>query len=509
VAGLQQTWLDRAVGTVAPRWQLRRVRARIATDLVLRHFEAASIGRRTQGWNRTAGDANAVLTGSLSRLRDLSRDLVRNNGHMRQALRTIANHTVGWGIVAKPQPVNARVLQQWNAWADSTDCDADGRDNLYGLQKLIMRGVAESGEMLVRRRLRRLEDGFVLPLQLQVLEPDLLDTSKTINLPNGGQIIQGVEFDPVGYRVAYWLFPTHPGAALSSSSSTIFSASRRIPASEILHLFERERAGQVRAAPWFSAGMITAKDLDEYGDAQLMKQKIAACLAVITSDVDGTGAPLGTADDTSTPGIDSLEPGAVLNVPPGRSVTVVQPPSVADYGAFVSVENRKLAKGLGLSYEDFVGDYSQVNFSSARMSRLSHYENVYDWRWRLLIPQFCDPVWGWAMQTMQVLGSVGAESPKARWSAPPLPMIEPDKEGLAIQRNVRTGIQTLQDAIRERGYDPDEFFAEIEETNKMLDDKGIKLDSDPRHMTQAGQLQGEAVPEAPVVPPKGDSEDDA
>jgi capsid protein len=59
------------------------------------------------------------------------------------------------------------------------------------------------------------------------------------------------------------------------------------------------------------------KDLDEYEDATLMKQKIAACLAVITSDIDGTGAPLGTADDTTNPGIDTLEPGAIINAPPG------------------------------------------------------------------------------------------------------------------------------------------------------------------------------------------------
>jgi capsid protein len=75
------------------------------------------------------------------------------------------------------------------------------------------------------------------------------------------------------------------------------------------------------------------------------------------------------------------------------------------------------------------------------------------------------------------------------WSAPPRPLIEPDKEGLAIQRNVRTGIQTLSDAIRERGYDPDEFFAAIAADNARLDALKIVLDSDPRKTTQAGQLQ--------------------
>lgn len=486
---LTQNWFDRALLTVAPRLHLRRVRARAAAELVVRHYEAAAVGRRTQGWNRSSGDANAIHSGAtLGRIRDVARDLVRNNGLMASALRTIANHTVGWGIVAKPQPANDRIAALWRAWAETTACDADGRDDLYGLQKLVIRGVAEGGEMLVRRRWRRPEDGLPIPLQLQVLEPDFLDTSKTQVLPGGNRIIQGVEFDALGRRAAYWLFSEHPGSSLTASTSSIFSPSRRVPASEILHVYSRDRAGQVRAASWFAPLILTAKDLDEYGDAQLMKQKIAACLAVITSDVDGSAAPLGTADDTNSPGIDSLEPGAILNLPPGRNVDVVQPPSVGEYGQFVSVEHRKLSKGLGLAYEDFTGDYSNVNFSSARMARLEHYDNVYDWRWRLLIPQFCTPVWQWAMEAAAIMGA--GESAGVRWTAPPIPMIEPDKEGLAAMRNARAGLQTVPEMIRERGHDPDEFLAEVAEFNKKLDDLGIVLDSDPRKMTQAGQLQG-------------------
>lgn len=481
------TWLDRAIGTVAPTWQLRRVRARIATDLVARHYEAADVGRRTQGWRRASGDANAINERSLAALREHARDLVRNNGLAGQALRTIANHTVGWGILAKPKPFNQATLDRWQAWAESTDCDADGRDNFYGLQKLALRTVAESGEALVRRRWRKLEDGYALPMQIQVLEPDHLDTGKSARLPNGGRIVNGVEFDPLGNRVAYWLFPEHPGAS-GTIGRGLGAGSRRYDAADVLHLFDRTRAGQVRAVSWFAPILLSAKDLDEYADAQLMKQKIAACLAVITSDVDGAGGPLGTADDSTNPGVDTLEPGAILNVPPGRNVQVVQPPNVSEFDPFTKSLDRRIAKGLGLSYEDYTGDYSQVTFSSARMARIEHYENVYDWRWRLLVPQFCDQVWKWAGQAMTVAGVAPAVA-RAEWTAPGMAMIEPDKEGLAIMRNARAGIQSIADALRERGYDPDVVFQEIAETNKKLDDLGIVLDSDPRKMTQAGQFQ--------------------
>jgi len=439
------------------------------------------------------------MVGALARIREVARDLVRNNGHAESALTTICDHVVGWAIVAKPNPINARAAALWAQWAGTTECDADGRQDFAGLQKLVTRTVAESGEAIIRRRLRRPEDGLSIPMQIQVLEPDYLDTAKTgIVTAIGGRIVHGVEFDPLGRRAAYWLFSEHPGSVMPMG----MGASRRIPAESVLHVYRQDRASQVRGMSWFAPVLLKFKDYDEFDDATLMKQKIAACLAVLTSDSDGTAPALGTADDSVIPGIDSLEPGMIANLPPGRSITVVDPPSVRDYADYSRATLRTIATGLGVSYEDLTGDYSSVNFSSARMARLRHWARVEDWRWRMLIPQFCDPVWGWAMEVAGIFGL--ASAPRATWTAPPMPMIEPDKEGLAYQRNIRTGIMTQSEAIRERGYDPKEFFLEMADDNKMLDNLELILDSDARKTTQAGQMQGQ-----PAAPPVVEGEEPA
>lgn len=487
-------WLDRLTQGIAPRWTLHRIRARAAADILARHYEAAASGRRTSGWTKSSGDANAVNASAISLLRQHARDLVRNNPFAESALTTIADHAVGWGITAKParsapEPVRRRTLDWWKAWAETTACDADGRENLYGLQKLVMRTVAESGEVLVRRRLRRPEDNLPLPVQLQVLEPDYLDPLKDNQaLPNGGRILQGIEFDPIGRRVAYWLFRTHPGAALSGATG--YGQSDRIPASEILHVYKRKRPGQIRGASWFAPVILRLKDFDTYEDAALMKQKIAACLAVITSDVDGSAPALGTAD-TDDPTVDTLEPGMILNAPPGRSINVVQPPTISEHQQYAATVLRAIATGLGLTYEDLTGDYANMPFSAARMSRLRHWARVEDWRWNMLIPQFCDPIWRWAMEAAGVMGLEAA--PAAEWSCPPPPMIEPDREGLAYQRNVRTGIMSLSEAIRERGYDPEDLLDELAEDFTRLDKLGLILDSDPRNTTQAGNPRATAA----------------
>jgi lambda family phage portal protein len=469
-------WIDRITQPIAPRWTLKRVRARAAAELLARYYDAAAAGRRTAGWRRTKGDANAAVAAAAADIREQARDLVRNNAYAASALDTIVNHTVGWGIVAASKKTAPPL---WTAWADSTACDADGRNDFAGLQKLVMRTVVEAGEVLVRRRWRRAADGLPIPMQLQVLEPDFLDVTRDITAPSG-RVVQGIEFDAIGRRVAYWLYPEHPGGRRS------FAPSNRIPAEDVLHVFRPGRAGQVRGVSWLAPVILRMKDFDDYEDAALMKQKIAACLAILTTDADGATSALGAVADPDD-GTDSLEPGMIKHITPGRSVSVVQPPSVSEHAEYAQTVLRAIATGLGVAYEDLCGDYTGLPFSAARMSRLRHWARVEDWRWRMLIPQFCDPVWRWAMQAAQIVADSPTERPVAQWTPPPPTMIDPEKEGLALQRLMRIGGLTWPEMVRERGYDPEAQLEEIRDWNERFDAAGVVLDSDPRKTSQQGQ----------------------
>jgi lambda family phage portal protein len=477
--------LDRAIMAFAPKWGLSRVMARLA----VRHYEAASMGRRTTNWQRRLTDAHSAAGGSLATLRAHSRDLIRNNGWARNARRTVNRNVVGYGITPKAVgAVPEKVREAWKRWAGTTQCDAAGRLTFSGLQKLAMNTVFESGEVLVRRRWRRPSDDLAIPMQLQVLEPDFLDTSKNgIRGEQGGPIIYGIEFDAIGRRVAYWLFDSHPGSVFLASP-----VSRRIPASEIIHSYDVERAGQDRGVPWLVAAILKLKDFDEFEDAQLMRQKIAACFVGLITDPQGEATSGMGEADVSTPGIETMEPGTMLTAPPGKDVKFGNPPLVTDDGFSVRTL-RGAAAAIGVTYEDLTGDYSQVNFSSARMSRLAHWGNVYDWQWNMLIPQFCDPTWRWAMEAAAFAGLVSAtELPAAEWTPMPMPMTDPDKEARANVIRLRSGQATLPQVLREQGLDPDAHLAEIAAANKKLDQLGIWLDSDPRRTSAAGLTQERA-----------------
>ena len=496
------SWLESIASTVAPRWALRRARYRVALEMLQRHYEGAGTGRRQQGWRRSSQDANATNGPALARLRENARDLVRNNPYAESAVSTIADQAVGWGIVPNLDPRTPRILDAWRAWGETTACDADGRHDFYGLQKLAIRTVVESGEVLVRRRLRRPEDGLPIPMQLQLLDPDFLDTSRDTSTSAAGTStlggvvdIQGVRFDPIGRRIGYWLFPAHPGSNAGPTVSVL------VPADSVLHMMRGSRPGQVRAVSWFAPILLKMRDHDEFEDATLMKQKIAACLAVLTTDPDGQNLPLGTKDDTQTPPVDALEPGMIIPVPAGQSVTVVDPPAAGDYEAYSRTQLRAIATGIGIPYEDLTGDYVGMPFSAARASRIRHRDRVHDWRWRILIPQFCGPTFAWFVQAASIMGQV-PENLTAAWTPPPLPMVDPQVEGLATMRNIRAGLTSLSEAQREQGYDPDDLLEEIAADNARLDELGIVLDSDARNMTQGGQLQGAAAKAFAPDPPK-------
>lgn len=473
---MKLTKWDRFLAGVFPRWGTARIRARAAAEEFVRSYEAAARGRRTDSWGRSRGDANSMISRAGDELRAIARNLERNNGRVARAIAVIADNVVGWGIV--PRPPDADVSARWKSWAESRTCDFDGRLTFYGLQHLVMATVVRDGEVLVRRRW---VNGNMC---LQVIESDWLDRTRDMVLPGGGSIVGGIELNAQQQRVAYHLFRSHPG-----SSTTVAQASERVPVSEVEHVFEVLRPGQLRGASWFATAILKLNDLDDYEDAELVRQKIAACFAAFVTDPSGTAAPLG-AVATDTPTVESFEPGMITHLKPGQDVAFATPPVPAP-DEWVTRQLQAIAAALGVTYEDLTGDYSRVNFSSARMGRIAHSSRVRAWQTKVMLPTFCETVWRWFVEAGSMFGEFRADI-TTDWTCSPLPMIEPDREGLAYSRLVRNGVMTPSDVIREQGGDPESHWISYAADMTRLDKLGIKLDCDVRAVSQAGLTQERA-----------------
>ncbi len=487
------TTLDRLVGWFAPEAGLKRALARRALEAT-RGYDGAASGRRTDGWRTGATSADTEIAAGGPRLRDRMRDLTRNNPYAAKAVAVLVNNVVGDGIRPRAATGNAavdkRVNELWEAW--SRRCDADGLGDFHALTTLAVRGMIEGGDVFVRRRTRRATDGLAVPLQVQLLEADHLDDHKIGALADGGRIVRGIEYDAIGRRRAYWLYPDHPGDVSVPLSRSLSSV--RVPADAIAHLFERQRL-QSRGVPWGAPAMRALRDLDDWTNAELVRKKTEACLVGIVigaDEVDQGVAPSIVDGEGKT--IEQFEPGLIAYARGGKDIKFNQPASTAGVSEWLRVQLHIIAAGFRVPYELLTGDLSQVNFSSGRMGLGEFRRMVKALQWQLVIPGFCDPVWRWFCEAAWTAGLIPTADIKVEWAPPRFDAIDPLKDAQAELLMIRSGTMTLKQAIAGQGWDFERQMAEIVEGNKALDDLEITLDSDPRVMSKAGNLhptQGE------------------
>ena len=397
---------------------LQRVRSRVALELTKgyleRHaqrfrYDGATAGRRAHGWYAASTDANVELMGSLIWLRNRSRDLIRNNPYAARAMEELAGNVVGTGIVPKAKTGNTAIDKiidaEWPFFADA--CDTPQRLDFYGMQTLTVRTMAESGEAIVRFRPRPADAGLRVPLQLQMLEADFLDQARTMGLVNG-HVMEGVQFDEMGRRVAYWLFSYHPGGVLILNPRGGI-VSQPVPADQIMHVYRVLRPGQVRGVPWLAPVMMALRDLDDYCDAERVRKKVEACVTAFVQQPEGVdGDPLGIAgtDPSSGLPVESFQPGMVEYLKPGQEIKFNNPPAAGGYREYKMTELQGIMAGIGLPYELGTGDMSQVNYSSWRGGMLGFRNTVEAFRWLTLIPLFAMPVWRRFIDTLILQGKI-------------------------------------------------------------------------------------------------------
>lgn len=478
--------LDRAIAAVSPRWAASRAEALAklaAYRQITAHYDAATRTHRTGGRRITGTSANAEIVTSLARLRNVSRELGRNNPYVARVFAAIPSDTVGAGIlpsiITKRKRLKAALGDLVVRHLDTPAIDVDGRLNLYGIEAQVMRTVVESGEALIVRYVPPSALRLPVPLQVRVLEPDYLDASKDGPLPNGAVAFQGIEIDVTsGRRVAYWLYDAHPGG----NSNWRLPISRRVPASEVIHVYRADRPGQMRGVPWAAPIVLTAWDLADYEDAELMRQKIAACFAVFWTGDDPADA-VGKIKGETRAGnpIEALEPGLIQRLPSGADVKFATPPIVQGYDVYTRTQVRKVATGFGVPYEVASGDHSQVSFISGRLGRIQYDRSIDQWRWHMLIPHACAGIGEWFLAAASIALSATVDDVRLDWTPPRKEMVEPRVEIPAARDAIRAGLSSRSEELRMRGLDPEQIDQENADDNARADAAGLKYDSDGRY----------------------------
>ena len=337
-----------------------------------------------------------------------------------------------------------------SAFADwSDDADAEGRTDFAGLQLAVAEHLVTDGEGLVI--LADTPDG----LRLRVIPPEMLDAATTRGLPDGGAIVNGVELDARGRRVAYWILPERPESTFAPAAPPV-----RIDAADVLHIMRPLGAGQVRGLSWLAAAVLAASDLDGLLDALRMGARVAALHAGFVTDAGQLGqAPF--PDATGDIAELSLEPGTVRVLPPGHDIKFSAPSAMRDTPGFVRLNLQGLAAALQIPEHLLSGDLSQANYSSLRAGLLPFRQRVAQIQATVLAPQLLRPVWRRWLAGEVLAGRVDAPLDlRATWIAPPVPHLDPAKEIAAAREALDLGLTSRTALVTEAGRLPEELDAE-------------------------------------------------
>lgn len=418
---------------------------RIFRPAAVRQIEAGAGGRRWEGASHLAAPTQSILAArSASKARAAA--LYTNN--------PVANRAVeSW--------VSALVSRGWQARSLHPDANirrAFGEDFEALVRPLLVpfaRALVRDGEAFVH--LIVTGDGR---LRCKLLAADQIDPSLTRDLGNGRRIVAGIEFDAEDQVVAYHVLREVPGSTFS-----VFGEAVRVPAVDMLHVFDPLFPGQVRGLTWLAPVLLKLRDRDEASDAMLMQMKVAALMTGFVSSPEGGTAGLDGDIEGSSVNV-SLEPGAMRILPPGAKVDFSSPGNGLSQAVdFLKAQDREIASGVGLTFAMLTGDLGEANYSSERVGLLEFRRRAEMLQRNLVESGLLRPLWQRWINIRELANDLppattAADLMAVRFVAPGWAWVDPKNDVESDVLAISAGLKSREEVVAARGRDIDELDEE-------------------------------------------------
>lgn len=454
------------------------------------HSSTTSTPWLSSGWGPRSADAE--ILGDLPKLRNRSRELGRDDAIGKGIKRKKVDGYVGPGIDdraatgndAKDDAIDAVWKELREKIFPAENC------GWFEGQRLIAARLHEDGEVWTKRSKAAARE----PLFIEIVEADRVDTPldvrKLIADPKGS-VRLGVERDEFGRVLAWWICKYHPGdqvlvgtiglpIKVPTQAAKDFS---RVQTGDAVHLRLFDRAGQSRGVPECTPVLQDIRDLDLFVLAVLKRLQVAAMFATFIESpealddvVDATREKYGYRLKQD------LHPGMMFLLHPGEKISTVNPNfPIPDVEALNKIIARRIGAGTGLGWQSFFYDFSEANYSSARMDRLEaeaaerspQQQCMATFRWiRRVVLE--DALLRGEPRLMAVNVQV-ADLDKVTQFPRPKPSVDPEKDAKADALDLALGKTTLQILLAERGLDWQEVLIQRAKEKAALEQLGLEF----------------------------------
>lgn len=453
-----------------------------------RAYMAAKKGGSDGLWRTPHSSGATENVNAWQAVTNKARDLARNNPYIVGARRRFRANVVCEGVWPRPKirnrmaadkfdlnvKLNQDILDRWEVWAPVASANGD---SLYQLQRTAVNHYYDDGQFLIRRVMSR-QWPF---LRLELLEADHLDTSLDRSASGGkNKIVGGIELDKYNKPIAYYLTEKHPA---EEASKTV-----RVAASEIIHVFDRERSSAVTGICGYASVVQSIFRLNEYAYSTMDQARLANHFGIwiespYVDDFGQVGAPTETTVESGDRKYKHIEPAGIHYGLPGEKPHQMRPENPgSQYTPFMTKELQTTSVGAGVSYEAISHDGSQTNFAGSRI--LLIIERGYTRMAQAIFEeQFHRKIYKWFIESeidfgrppLAIPGYYDNPAPylRVRFSKPVQEWVDPAKDVAAKAMKIEKGLSTVTDEAEDLDKDIEEIYATMAYERKLRERYGI------------------------------------
>ncbi|MBJ8884423.1 phage portal protein [Citrobacter sp. FDAARGOS_156] len=421
-----------------------------------------------------AGNINAIINRTLPVMVAASRELSIKNGIVKKYVATNSAGVTGAdGLYIRPcshssqddkvnQQVNKQLEDAFYAWAEDPKAFSRcGTLDISTFQRLVERTRSIDGDCFIR--IHQTRDGMP---QVEIIDSMRISTYENQILPSGNYISNGIEFDIDTNRpVAYWITRYNP-----IMYNYLLGERERVPAEEILHLFQQDYPTQQRGIPDVHAGTDKLKELEEFMVAAITSRKVAASAMAFITNPDSDEIELLKDDDVSYYEQDYLNPAAIVELQAGQDIKTVNPTQTTDgISEFVDNQLMMIAMGLDITKQSLTSDTSNASFSAAKLTDKLQ-QSTFKTRTNALVVSVLKPLYvTWlkaAMINNSALSNLSFSDFNNLTHAQYVPTrqisLDPYKDLQTEVLAIDSGLKSKTMVISEMGYDPAVVMEEIQ-----------------------------------------------